>query len=330
MAKEVELSTTIFHDPEWISSFGNRVHSNNVLFYFRQSPFYDRLSSNETVFAQSIGNPEREQMYLGTRARYENELQHHIGVQFTVEFDPLESKARIRGPNGIAEESENWIIKKARRENLQQSQKDLTALNYYYIVNNIIYQAPRLDSILSYHMTNVTMSLDKMMKAITSLPKFSPSTGYPYLKESQKPKARPGTAGQQSKAGTPMPEVLGMSSQDPSSQESQAVANDRTLRESLALTMAYASQYYDDAPLVGEPGSFRYTKTKDPISNLRAAEDGIKSQPHSKAGTPVPSQPTKATASIQSTQEAKAAPAEVEQTKSKPKRKKSVIVNGTS
>ena len=180
---------------------GGWIHANNVLFYLSRSPFYDRMSANETVFVQAAGNPQREMLYLATRQKFEAELQKHIGVQYTVECDPLESQARIKSPTGVEEPSDVWVIKKALRENLQQSRDELQVLDYYFIANQTIFQAPRLDAILDYHMTNMATGLKEMFGHVSGLPKFSATNGYTYFSGREKIQGQ----GRQSKAGSPVP-----------------------------------------------------------------------------------------------------------------------------
>lgn len=67
-------------------------------------------------------------------------------------------------------------------------------------------------------------------------------------------------------------------------------ASEQTLRQALNLTLRYYDQYDDDTPLIGEPGNFRYAKSKDPVQSLKASEAGSRSAVPSKAGTPAPSQ----------------------------------------
>lgn len=116
-----------------------------VLFYFAASPFFDQVSGNQSLFTQWVNTPNQNDI-LGTRAKFENNLRNQRGIQYVVEYDPLESHAMADGPNG-PEPSNVWVIRKQNREN--ERDDGVTVLGYYYIVNNIIFQAPSVASVLS-------------------------------------------------------------------------------------------------------------------------------------------------------------------------------------
>ncbi|KAK5941711.1 Mediator of RNA polymerase II transcription subunit 6 [Knufia obscura] len=292
MAKpEVDLSTQFFIDPIWIQANGNWLHANNVLYYFAASPFFDFLSINNNVFQQFQGRPDTAHI-IGSRDQFEAELERHKGISYVVEFDPLATPAMVKGPNGM-ERSETWIIRKQDREKLGDP-KEVKVLEYYYIINHVVLQAPRLESMLNYRMMNTLMTLDKMTNAASDLPVFSASNGYSYFRQGQKATATVNAAeGQQSKAGTPMPGSRGSIGHEPetTAEEAEQRSEERILRAALSMTMQYGEQYYDDAPLVGEPGNFRLGTAKDPVRGLKAAELGppTRSAAASKANTPAPS-----------------------------------------
>jgi mediator of RNA polymerase II transcription subunit 6 len=63
----------------------------------------------------------------------------------------------------------------------------------------------------------------------------------------------------------------------------------RTLAESLHLSNAYRTQYMDDNPLVGEPGSFIMHKSKDAPVPLPASKVALKTYaPTTAVSTPIP------------------------------------------
>lgn len=294
MAKQdVDLSTQFFVDPQWIQTEGGGwLHRNNVLYYFALSPFFDLLSVNNNVFQQFQGRPDGGQI-LGTRDHFEAEMERHIGISYVVDFDPLLTKTMVKGENGVEEPSDTWIIRKQDRKRIEDP-KEVKILEYYYIINNYIFQAPRLESMLNYRMTNTLMALDKMANTASNLPVFSASYGHSYFHQSQKSTvAIPPADGQQSKVGTPMPEGQGLLGQEAgmTAEEAEQRSDERILRAALNMTMQYGEQYYDDAPLIGEPGNFRLATAKYPVRNLKAAELGVptRSGTASKANTPAPS-----------------------------------------
>jgi len=219
-----------------------------------------------------VGTPNQNDI-LGTRQKFESHLRHQRGTQYVVEHDPLESKAFIDGPNG-REPSNVWVIRKQHREN--ESDSGVTPLGYYYIVNDVIYQAPSIESILNYRMLNTVTALDKVFAAPSDLSLFSVSHGHTYSKPVQKStKQALAMTSQQSKEDTPLPGTQTSTGDKTTATTtaSQTQAQDdfdnsaRTLREALRMTLQYGKEYMDDVPLVGEPGSFRLNKTKEGASS---------------------------------------------------------------
>lgn len=126
-----------------------------MLFYFATSPFFDQVSGNQSLFTQWAGTPNQNDI-LGTRAKFEANLRHQRGIQYVVEHDPLEENVMQDGPNG-PEKSNVWVIRKQNREN--ETDSSVTTLGYYYIVNDVIYQAPPVASIFNYRMVSYTAHL---------------------------------------------------------------------------------------------------------------------------------------------------------------------------
>lgn len=291
-AAGADLSTIVYCDKLWIQFNGGWLHSNNVLFYFAQSPFFDRLSSNNTIITQNSGIPERELRYLSTKQKFEDELTRYAGVQYVVDQDPMENEVFVDGPNG-KERSMIWVIKKLDRKRPRSS--EIEVLGYYYIIDDTIYQAPDIFKILEYRLMHSCLAVDKVVTTVTSLPPyFSVTNGHSYFPPGQKSSAGAiGADAGQSRLGTPLPEgTATTSTQDraPTVQTDAQESSEQTLRQALNLTLRYYEQYDDDAPLIGEPGNFRYAKSKDPVQNLKASETAARSVAPSKAGTPTPSQ----------------------------------------
>ncbi len=125
-----------------------------MLFYFATSPFFDPVSGNQSLFTQWANTPNQNDI-LGTRAKFEANLRHQRGIQYVVEHDPLEEKATTQGPNG-PEGTNVWVIRKQNREN--EREDGVIVLGYYYIVNNVIYQAPSVASILNNRLVSAKES----------------------------------------------------------------------------------------------------------------------------------------------------------------------------
>ncbi|KAL2419786.1 Mediator of RNA polymerase II transcription subunit 6 [Exophiala dermatitidis] len=321
-----DLTDKAHFDPTWIALNGGYLHSNNVLFYFATSPFFDQVSGNQSLFTQWAGTPNQNDI-LGTRAKFEANLRHQRGIQYVVEHDPLEEKVLVDGPNG-RENSNVWVIRKQNRENEDDS--SVTVLGYYYIVNDVIYQAPSVANVLNYRMLNTVLSLDKVFSTPADLSYFSPAHGHTYHKPVQKSLAQ-STSGpsQQSKESTPMPPSQVSSSEKPTGgpvqphEESGSEA--RTVWDALRMTLQYGKEYMDEMPLVGEPGHFRFSRQKDLTAghakNL-AAPSNVSTPGQSRAPSAVPpiaTGPTSAPNGAKNGEKVAAAP----EAPPKPKRRKS-------
>ncbi|KAI1611933.1 MED6 mediator sub complex component-domain-containing protein [Exophiala viscosa] len=276
-----DLTEKAHFDPNWIAWNGGYIHSNNVLFYFATSPFFDQVSGNQSLFTQWAGTPNQNDI-LGTRAKFEDNLRHQRGIQYVVEHDPLEEKVMIDGPNG-PEQSNVWVIRKQNRED--DTANGVTVLGYYYIVNDVIYQAPAVASVLTYRMLNTVSALEKVFSAPANLFYFSVSHGHTYHKPVQA-SANQATSdpAQQSKESTPMPGSQLSASEKPTTSSAQPQEENntgaRTVWDALRMTLQYGKEYADDISLAGEPGNFRFSKNKE------AATGQIKGQTSGNIATP--------------------------------------------
>ncbi|KIX09889.1 uncharacterized protein Z518_00970 [Rhinocladiella mackenziei CBS 650.93] len=315
-----DLTEKAHFDPNWIAWNGGFLHSNNVLFYFATSPFFDHVSGNQSLFTQWAGTPNQNEI-LGTRAKFEANLRHQRGIQYVVEHDPLEEKVMFDGPNG-PEKSNVWVIRKQNRES--ESDSGVTILGYYYIVNDVIFQAPPVASIFKYRMLNTVSALHQIFSAPSDLSFFSASHGHTYHKPVQKSTTRALSGlSQQSQEGTPLPDTQASSTEkNPagSVQPHEDTDNStRTAWDALRMTLQYGMEYVDDMPLVGEPGSFRFSKSKDASSGQ--AKDQL---PPSSAATPGQSRATSAIPSAPSNPTAgPKGPKTLPEGPAKPKRRKS-------
>lgn len=223
----------------------------------------------------------------------------YAGIQYVVDQDPMEDEVFVDGPNG-RERSMIWVIKKLNRKRARTN--DIEVLGYYYIIDDTIYQAPNMFKILEYRLMNACLAIDKVVNTTMNVPPyFSVTNGYSYYRPGQKSATAAISADTEaSRIGTPMPDSIAVTST-----QDRAVAagadfhegSEQTVRQALSLTLRHYDQYDDDAPLIGEPGNFRYAKSKNPVQNLKASESTSRSTAPSKAGTPVPIQATSVTSS---------------------------------
>jgi mediator of RNA polymerase II transcription subunit 6 len=137
-----------------------------------------------------------------------------------------------------------------------------------------------------------------MLSAAAPLPVFAPSYGHTYFPPVQKPTQSTQIGlSQNSKETTPMPSSQPDGSQKGTKNLPDAQAPDfqdtRTLLEAINMSLRYGKEYMNEMPLVGEPGNFRLSKTKDalaPPSASKPAQPASQQTSPSKA-TPAPSPP---------------------------------------
>jgi mediator of RNA polymerase II transcription subunit 6 len=139
--------------------FDQGIHSNSVLYYFAQSPFFDKTSNNELVFGQGLNNPGMTQ-FLATRELFEGRLKTMSGLEFIVAQEPAET-----GPGagtGV------WVINKQTRRKRQGEEDKIEVHATYFIVGENIYMAPSLADIIS-------------SRIVRPRPHFAPGTRHQYL-----------------------------------------------------------------------------------------------------------------------------------------------------
>lgn len=114
---------------------------------------------------------------------------------------------------------------------------------------------------------------------------FSVSHGHTYHKPVQQ-STRQALAGstQQNREGSVVPESQGASEKETQEQEDMDVG-EKTVWDALRMTLHFGKEYSDDMPLVGEPGNFRFSKSKDAASQPSQTK-GQSQTLSSPAGTP--------------------------------------------
>ncbi|RMD41382.1 hypothetical protein DV735_g3732, partial [Chaetothyriales sp. CBS 134920] len=263
----------VWSDPGWIHSQGGWLHANNVLFYFAQSPFFDRSSENNTLFMQ-YANSDQTAEILGTRQRFETALRSRTGLSYVVSHDPLQPPKQTEAPDGTKLPANVWVIRKQTRS-VAGDDSSVKVLAYYYIANQIVYEAPTVAKVLRNRMLNVTESIGKIFAEASQYPLFSAAHGHTYVKPTQKYMSQKETAASQpSKEATPMPgqegpgadKAVDISPVDKASKKADA----QTLFQALRLTMSYGAEYSDETPLEGEPGHFRFAKKTDQLPKAAA------------------------------------------------------------
>lgn len=296
-----------------------------MLFYFAASAFCAPGSRNQTLITQYGNDPSLVQRYLATKEKFEAALSERPGLQYVVDHDAKTAQRQFIGPNG-PQYSDFWVIRAQKRETLQD---DFEIIGYYYIFNSAIFPAPSVASILQHRILNCLQGADQLVKTTADLPLFSVSTGYTYFPPNQQSTTvAESTRG--SRAGTPLPEAALSNKQDVTGGDDEDdQSNEAILRNALRKAMNFGGHFYDDAPLVGEPGNFRFTTRRDPIQNVKATEGLLKAS--SRASTPLPSSQVIKPSStpVSPTGSAKGDPT-VNIARPNPRRKKSMAANDNS
>jgi mediator of RNA polymerase II transcription subunit 6 len=298
MALQAPLDETIWQ----ADLFGLQIyelHSNTILIYFQQSPFYDQNSNNAILWGQAINNANMFHL-IQTREAFEARLKTMSGIEFIVAQEPSEMAPGTG--TGV------WVINKQHRRKRHGMADEVTVLSTYYVVGEHIFMAPSMADLLNSRMvrpakprTHLCMQIlkfsqaaisDAVSKAITaadSVQKWSPSRGRIYHNAPPPPSTRP--KGVESKEATPMPGATATVSQ----KEVNRTAVDSILaEESLAIYLKYGDEFMDENPITGQPGSFHLSSTgrKDKLPVPLAA----KGAPLSLKDTPLPPLNTKAAA----------------------------------
>ncbi|EEH50209.2 mediator complex subunit MED6 [Paracoccidioides brasiliensis Pb18] len=290
---DVPLEEITWRSPHHVQMMGGFLHSNNILFYFAESPFFDATSNNASLAIQASYN-ENFRHFIETREAFEGRLKTMQGVEFMVVRDPLQELPQ--------EPSNVWVIRKQVRKK-RASDDEIQVLATYFVVGDSVYMAPSVLKVIGSRMLSTVTSLTKALSVASPLPLFSPSYGHTYMPPVPRTldPSRPGQQStQQSTANTPIPDLPAQSragtaptlattstttTNAPSSLSQYTTMQDsRSFAEAFNLLSRYGDEFMDDAPLLGEPGSFIIGKAfTEPLATRQQAKA---LQP--KAPTPVP------------------------------------------
>ncbi|KAK9356398.1 MED6 mediator subfamily complex component-domain-containing protein [Lipomyces doorenjongii] len=161
MSEQPAVDELQWRAPEWIQMFGLR--TDNVLEYFAQSPFYDRSSNNQVLKMQSQFNAPVLQPQEVVQA-----LSTMRGIEFAI--------AMAQPASAL------WIVRKQNRI----SPNEAVPLATYFVINENIYMAPSVYSIVSSRMLAGIRGLrEALVLAADKLPKFAPTLGYSYYPNTQ-------------------------------------------------------------------------------------------------------------------------------------------------
>ncbi|KAF9883304.1 hypothetical protein FE257_003762 [Aspergillus nanangensis] len=290
--QDAPLEEIMWRSPPHVQMMGGFLHSNNILFYFAESPFFDATSNNASLAIQANYN-ETFRHFVETREAFEGRLKTMQGLEFVVAYDPLQAAAQSN--TQFAHEPSNiWVIHKQLRNKRPGLDDEVVLMSTFFVVGDCIYMAPSVASVVGNRILSAVTSLTNLMKTASSLPSFTPANGHTYMPPVAKltDPGQPASQSQQSKENTPMPDAdaTKASLSAASTTNTSTVFQDtRTLAESFNLVTQYGDEYMDEKPLVGEPGSFIMSRTGDTdrgaSSKQRPGMNRIGSGPAS-SGTP--------------------------------------------
>ncbi|KAL2863013.1 mediator complex subunit MED6 [Aspergillus lucknowensis] len=279
------LEEILWRSPSHVQMMGGYLHSNNILFYFAESPFFDATSNNASLAIQANYN-EALRHFVETREAFENRLKTMQGLEFMVSYDPLQASAGSKAQ--FAHEPSNiWVIRKQTRRKRAGYDDEVVVLATFFVVGDCIYMSPSVASVVGNRILSAVTSLTSLLKTASTLPIFSPSHGHTYLPPAPKSRdsSQPSVQAQTSKESTPVPYADATNkaqSFEGSQLSSGSTIHDiKTLAESLNLLSRYGDEYMDESPLMGEPGSFILSRTAD-------ADRGIAPKQQQPSATSIP------------------------------------------
>lgn len=281
-----DQSTIVFADSNWVQAQQPPyIHRNNVLFYFMASPFFNAASRNQEVFMTPQPSFEAHTAIVGQVSTFQREMAKRPGLEFVLAHDPEESNTMIDPPPGQGEakvRSSLFVIRKQRR---LADLRTTVPLGWYFVVGIKVFQAPSVGNVLNARVLAMASGLGKVLEKVEG---FGVEKG------------KNAAAAGDSKVGSPVADVeemvldggegdvamldVGQGKLQKGEEVDNEENDSRTLQQALRLTVQYGKDFADETPLVGEPGNFRLSKTRDQsTAGLAAPSMQLGS---SRAGTP--------------------------------------------
>ncbi|EHK20054.1 uncharacterized protein TRIVIDRAFT_68630 [Trichoderma virens Gv29-8] len=252
-----------WRSPQIVAQMGG-LHSNTILFYFAESPFFERTSNNAVIMAQAMNNMAMYH-YIQTREAFETRLKTMSGLEFIVGEEPAET-----GPGmgtGV------WVIRKQTRRKRYQDDDEITVHASFFVVGENIYMAPTLADILASRIMTISSAIAKALPAAEAARKWRPSTGHVYQLPASQPSTQPKP--QEPKEENPALDDTGKPVSAVAKHEAPFI--DRVAEESFMIHLRYGGEYIDENPITGKPGEFHLSSTgrKPVLPPQGAAPTGI-------------------------------------------------------
>ncbi|KAJ8123140.1 hypothetical protein ONZ43_g839 [Nemania bipapillata] len=212
------------------------IHTNSVLFYFAESPFFDKTSNNAVLANQAIYNPNMFHL-IQTREAFEGRLKEMSGLEFIVAQEPAETAPGTG--TGV------WVIRKQTRKK-REPEDEITVHAAYYL-------------------TATTSALNQCFPAADEARIWSPSRGHVYKAAQTNPNSRPRNT-IESKETTPKPDGRTAPNRSaPDAKRPDPILSTfdlvRHAEHSMMIHMQSGGDYEDENPITGKPGAFNLSKT---------------------------------------------------------------------
>ncbi|EGS17427.1 uncharacterized protein CTHT_0067530 [Thermochaetoides thermophila DSM 1495] len=241
---------------------GGSIHDNSVLFYFRESPFYDKTSNNEVLYQQGLHNQTMMQ-FLETRERFERRLREMSGLEFVVAQEPAETAPGTG--TGV------WVINKQTRRKRQGEEDEISVHGTYFLVGENVYMAPTLADIISMRLASASSSISRLLPIAASVQSWSPGTGRVYK--------TPSMTSQTNQANQPSSQTQSQPTSQPATTTTTTALpppDPRWLEETLMIHETFGDHHLDKNPITGKPGDFHLSSTGRKIQTLPTAAAGNK------------------------------------------------------
>ncbi|KAF2016539.1 hypothetical protein BU24DRAFT_451043 [Aaosphaeria arxii CBS 175.79] len=262
----------MFYDPDAFYrdvNFGETINSDNVMWYFSRSPWYDQQSNNNAFILQTAGLDINERNAIWqNRHNFERMLSSRfpLGIQYVV-------TGEAQSPG------QPWVIQRQNRvKEIEDDGSEVTRTYVeavYYVVGFAIFMAPSVGDIIRSRLQTISTSLQDIFEMGLKLDSFTPSTGHTYIPSDLESSKQQAAAGSFSRAGSVVPSEID-SSQNANTQSGgdaeMTEFSDDLFLQSLMLTTRYGNEYADENPLQGEPGSFVFTNTNQAVEARNKAQ----------------------------------------------------------
>ncbi|KAF2083878.1 MED6-domain-containing protein [Saccharata proteae CBS 121410] len=246
---------------------GGGLNRNKVHMYFLESIFMDRQSRNWQVAMQSPFEVN------SNKEEFEKRVRSRPGIEYMIVAEPE--------PLPEGGDTGTYVFRKQERITREGFEDELKVLGTYFLMGETIFQAPSVEDIITSNILALTTSLSKFFSLASSLPIYTSGRGYTYLPTTTTTTRTSATdsslSRRSSRAGSPIPENSSqtLSSSGNDTNASAMSTSIAALRDSFRSFAKYGSEYIDENPLTGEPGSFKLATTARAVheQKVKAAEE---------------------------------------------------------